>query len=498
MCGIVGVISDSAGIQSQDKKKFLIQALQVDSLRGEDSTGLFTVNDKGHCDMFKSNMTGWDFVQHAKTQKILSYVYDKRVMIGHNRWATRGAINATNAHPFHHGKIVGVHNGSLNNHRNLLPDGEMFDVDSDAVFHSINEIGVEETVTKMNGAYAIIYFDTEAKTLNLFRNEERPLFTAIVTHANKNDNTMLVASEAGMIEWLAERNGLTIDTPVLLKPHTLLSISTDKLTDFTVSDLGKYEPPKSEKSTVRNFGDYRNTDSHETPSRNKRVSKRSKKILNKVGLKIGDTLELYNTGAATYNHKDSFGYIEGSMTVDPWCDIVVHNVPRSIIETVVREDMPLIFGKIKIAVDRSNYPIIHLDPKTLSYNLDGKNIPLSEPSSKEEVKKETKKVLTTEDVRSAVKDVLRDVNKKKDSTEGTPEKKPILCLPAGKNNSNSCKGPRGFISLYDFQKYVQGGCDNCGANIDHNDHDNIRWTNNGLPLCPSCSEELQDWGCAGC
>ncbi|MSE24831.1 hypothetical protein GKC32_10305, partial [Lactobacillus curvatus] len=72
------------------------------------------------------------------------------VLMGHNRWATKGKINERNAHPFEHDHIIGAHNGTLRN-QHLLPNHLDFEVDSDNIFHAMSTIGVDATIAKTSG-----------------------------------------------------------------------------------------------------------------------------------------------------------------------------------------------------------------------------------------------------------------------------------------------------------------------------------------------------------
>lgn len=58
----------------------------------------------------------------------------------HTRYASQGAITIENAHPFQHGNIVGGHNGSVYNHRNLCEKyNRVFEVDSQHIFQHLHE-----------------------------------------------------------------------------------------------------------------------------------------------------------------------------------------------------------------------------------------------------------------------------------------------------------------------------------------------------------------------
>lgn len=125
------------------------------------------------------------------------------VLIGHNRYATQGAINSTNAHPFKHGDIVGVHNGTLVG-QYLLPDYLDYQVDSENIIHSINKIGSKETWGKVNGAAALVWWNIKDQTLHFLRNNERPMCYCY----SLDSKTLFWASEAWMLEGILGRNDI--------------------------------------------------------------------------------------------------------------------------------------------------------------------------------------------------------------------------------------------------------------------------------------------------
>lgn len=195
MCGIVGM----AGSAYKDEKKVLKDLLYMDQLRGEDSTGLVSVNRQHVVEYHKRAIGAYDFLSLQQTNNL--FARENLVMIGHNRWATAGAVNSVNAHPFKHGKIIGVHNGTLVNQK-LLPEYNLFEVDSDNIFYSLNKIGVQATCKLLYGAYALVWWDSEASTLNFLRNEERDLWYAF----SKLGTKMFWASEKHMLLAALERN----------------------------------------------------------------------------------------------------------------------------------------------------------------------------------------------------------------------------------------------------------------------------------------------------
>ena len=125
--------------------------------------------------------------------------------VGHNRWATKGASDLDeNAHPFKEGAVTLVHNGSLRGQWRL-PDHEQFAVDSNNIAHAINEIGIDETVSKLQGAFVLVWHDQRDQTLNFIRNDERPLYLAKLS-----TGTWFWASEKDMLLWILNRRKVKV------------------------------------------------------------------------------------------------------------------------------------------------------------------------------------------------------------------------------------------------------------------------------------------------
>lgn len=152
-------------------------------------------------------------------------------MVGHNRASTRGENTKENTHPFQEDHITLVHNGTVHNHKEMRDTA----VDSHAICHYLTEHTPQEAVTQINGAYALVWYDTVAEELRFMRNKERPLF---IIHTE--DMTVLV-SERKMGEWILSRNGIKINDVEEVKPFILYSIKKDKLHDINKEELT--EPP---------------------------------------------------------------------------------------------------------------------------------------------------------------------------------------------------------------------------------------------------------------
>ena len=175
--------------------------LVVDVVRGPDSTGIMGASSQDGVQLVKKALLPNELFTMKATQELFqSYNY---ILMGHNRWATQGAINGINAHPFQFETLVGTHNGTLVN-QTLLPDSEKFEVDSENVFHSIQEIGVAKTYKLLHGAASLVWFEEEKRNLHFLRNKERPMF---ITYT-KDRKTLFWASEAWMLEGVLWKNNI--------------------------------------------------------------------------------------------------------------------------------------------------------------------------------------------------------------------------------------------------------------------------------------------------
>ena len=107
MCGIVGILGN------HEAAPILVEALKRLEYRGYDSAGIATVNG-GRLDRRRAvgklvNLA--DLLVHEPLAG--------KAGIGHTRWATHGAATVTNAHPHKAGPVAVVHNGIIENFRDL-------------------------------------------------------------------------------------------------------------------------------------------------------------------------------------------------------------------------------------------------------------------------------------------------------------------------------------------------------------------------------------------
>jgi glucosamine--fructose-6-phosphate aminotransferase (isomerizing) len=158
MCGIVGI----AG--AKDVAPVILDALKRLEYRGYDSAGIATLVD-GRIERRRSP---------GKLSK-LDAVLQKDPLpghtgIGHTRWATHGAPTETNAHPHATARVAIVHNGIIENFRELREEltqrGHKFEsqTDSEVAAHLISdnmdqgmspEAAAKLAVQRLTGAYSI-------------------------------------------------------------------------------------------------------------------------------------------------------------------------------------------------------------------------------------------------------------------------------------------------------------------------------------------------------
>ncbi|AGF91047.1 hypothetical protein SXHG_00025 [Synechococcus phage MRHenn-2013a] len=200
MCGIVGVAS--RGAMTAQMKEFFAQLLYHDVVRGEHATGIAAVDTLTQSvEIFKKAMPSYRFLYEPGVAELFDNKKNFNIFIGHNRHATMGdKTKDIFAHPFQHGHITGVHNGTIRD-QTLLDDHRLFDVDSDNLFYHMSQNGLDHTLERLNGAFALVWYNSEDNTLNFIRNDERPMCIGVL------DNECVVwASEMGMLRWLVRRH----------------------------------------------------------------------------------------------------------------------------------------------------------------------------------------------------------------------------------------------------------------------------------------------------
>lgn len=194
MCGIVGFV----GIR--EAAPVLVSALQKLEYRGYDSAGLATVV-AGQLWLKKDVGKLADVQEKHQIDKLPG-----QCGIGHVRWATHGKVTAANAHPHIdcQGQIAIVHNGIIDNHRELwrrLRPGHRLvsDTDTEVIAHIIEEHAassgsLEEAVLRatqeLKGSYALAVISAKEPAKLIASRKGSPLVVGVGNSGN------FVASDA--------------------------------------------------------------------------------------------------------------------------------------------------------------------------------------------------------------------------------------------------------------------------------------------------------------
>ena len=284
MCGLVGAI----GTLTFKHEKFFKQALLCDTLRGAHATGVCVVKNR-EANTYKAAMPAQYFMDLKPADSLLDSITGARVAMGHNRYGTMGNNgNHKNAHPFHHDDIILMHNGTLTSHYSLTT--ERFTIDSEAICAAIAIDGAAEVIPKLQGAFALVWYDESDETLNFVRNEERELF-----FATTKLGTMMWASEKGMLKWLlSEERKIGIEYEEITKVPVgkWIKIPVNSLKDTEVIDVELYPKPSYRSPGYTNI-------SYGRPANN--ASPRIlvlNHLLEGTTLNVGDSIEAKETNSS--------------------------------------------------------------------------------------------------------------------------------------------------------------------------------------------------------
>lgn len=169
MCGIIGVLGNN------EAAPLLVEALKRLEYRGYDSAGIATVHNGklGRRRAVGKLVNLSDLLVHDALAG--------KSGIGHTRWATHGAATVANAHPHQAGNVAVVHNGIIENFRELRDElvakGYSFESETDTETVAIltrayldqGMTPVEaarETLARLHGAFALCFlFDGESDLL---------------------------------------------------------------------------------------------------------------------------------------------------------------------------------------------------------------------------------------------------------------------------------------------------------------------------------------------
>ena len=202
MCGIVGILGN------HQVAPLLVEGLKRLEYRGYDSAGIATVNE-GRLDRRRAvgklvNLS--DLLVHQPLAG--------RAGIGHTRWATHGAATVANAHPHRAGNVVVVHNGIIENFRDLRAEmaaaGHVFESETDTetvvalIQHELAAgktpaQAAESVLPRLHGAFALCFLFEGEEDLMICARKGSPL---AIGHG---EGEMFVGSDAIALAPLTDR-----------------------------------------------------------------------------------------------------------------------------------------------------------------------------------------------------------------------------------------------------------------------------------------------------
>ena len=165
MCGIIGIVG------REPVAERLLDGLRRLEYRGYDSAGIAVLDDGKAA---RRRAAGKIKALEAAVE---ADPVDSHIGIAHTRWATHGAPNETNAHPHRAGRVTVIHNGIIENFRELKDElhakGRTFvtQTDSEAVAVLVDQAmdegmtpreAVQSALARLEGAFALVFlFDGE-------------------------------------------------------------------------------------------------------------------------------------------------------------------------------------------------------------------------------------------------------------------------------------------------------------------------------------------------
>lgn len=232
MCGIIGYTG------SEDVREVLLDALELLEYRGYDSAGIALRDEEsGKTEVRKCAGRVSDLRAICTSEKVVS-----QCGIGHTRWATHGGVNDCNAHPHQVGKVTLVHNGIIENYRELIADYDLADTlksetDSEVVAALLNrfyegkpEEAIKKTVSKLKGTFALVILFEDQKDVIYSTRNVSPIVATIC-----KEGAMLASDLTALCRFT--------NRYFVVPEYHILKLSADKLTltDFDGNEvLPKY------------------------------------------------------------------------------------------------------------------------------------------------------------------------------------------------------------------------------------------------------------------
>lgn len=193
MCGIVGYLGDKAA------GEIILDGLKRLEYRGYDSAGIATLPSNSGTLQIKKDIGEINEIEHEHDLSSM----EGSIGIGHTRWSTHGSVTKENAHPHVccSGKVAIVHNGIIENHKELkdeLSNHEFSsETDSEVIAHYFGdklEKGKDpkqvtsQFMKKVEGTFAVLVIDQKEEKIYAIKRDS-PLAVGF------KDNEKFIASD---------------------------------------------------------------------------------------------------------------------------------------------------------------------------------------------------------------------------------------------------------------------------------------------------------------
>lgn len=256
MCGIIGTLGFHNAYEE------IINGLKLLEYRGYDSVGLALCNNN-KIDIYKKAGRTDDLKEVLKDK-----TFDATCGIGHTRWATHGKVNDQNAHPFQVGKVTLVHNGIIENYKELTLKYQLNDLssatDSEVVASLMNHFyegdplkTIQKVTELLQGTYAlVILFEDHPNTIYATRHISPLVFS-------KENDAFMISSETLPLSMFTEKYCVLEDGYILEDTKDGLKVYDHSLQETSI----KYEEI-TEKSNyeLNGYDTYLDKEIHEQPA----------------------------------------------------------------------------------------------------------------------------------------------------------------------------------------------------------------------------------------
>jgi glutamine---fructose-6-phosphate transaminase (isomerizing) len=275
MCGIVGILGREAVAAG------LVDALRRLEYRGYDSAGIATV-ENGRLDRRRAEGKLRKLEERLSSQPLKG-----RTGLGHTRWATHGKPVERNAHPHMNERVAVVHNGIIENFRELKEElaakGHRFETETDTetVLHLVSDhlsqglSPVEAArcaLQRLRGAFALGIIFAGEDDLMIGARQGPPLaighgqgemylgsdaialapFTDTITYLEDGDWAVLTRDQAKIFDL----DGRQVVRPAIKSVASSLTVDKGNFRHFMAKEI--HEQPEVIGHTLANYIDFAN------------------------------------------------------------------------------------------------------------------------------------------------------------------------------------------------------------------------------------------------